>query len=396
MNVEKSKKEYVLDFLARIGFKDNGLSDKTIEFIFSYLAGIEELKTNRKYNDHNWEMNYASFDIKKNRYIPVIDYKIFNLYHKGLLKKIDRKENMWPQKKKFALCITHDIDHLFGKSFLYYRKMIPHFNKAPIKNKLLFLGSFIKNSLNIKKKSIPDLGIWLKAEEKHNFKSSFLFFSDKLIEPSWEDSFYKYTDKTIFEGQKVEIGCVIKEIFKRGWDVGLHGSCKSYCNSQYLKYEKKRLENLIDCEIKTIRQHHLMFDIRDTPQCQNAVNFKVDSTRGSNISPDFRCGTGFPFYQYDLNNEKSLDILQIPLVIQDNALFRHEKLNKEQVVNYVSEVMEMVADINGCMTILWHNNYYKNDKEFQAFEEILNKADKLGAWGCSLRELNDWWRRKRN
>lgn len=34
MNVEKSKKEYVLDFLARIGFKDNGLSDKTIEFIF--------------------------------------------------------------------------------------------------------------------------------------------------------------------------------------------------------------------------------------------------------------------------------------------------------------------------------------------------------------------------
>jgi hypothetical protein len=47
------------------------------------------------------------------------------------------------------------------------------------------------------------------------------------------------------------------------------------------------------------------------------------------------------------------------------------------------------------LTLLWHNDYFPNDPPFRAYAKILQKAAEMGAWGCSLKDINNWWRSRR-
>jgi peptidoglycan/xylan/chitin deacetylase (PgdA/CDA1 family) len=236
----------------------------------------------------------------------------------------------------------------------------------------------------------------MNVEEQYGFRSSFFFLPQPLPEPVWQDSFYCYNDRVTFDKTRLTIAEIMKKMIDRGWDVGLHGSSMSHASPDLLERERLIVSEACGQEIETVRQHHLFYDIRFTPLYQHRAGFKADSSLGSNVRSCFRCGTGMPFYLYDFIADKELELLEVPLVIQDIALFRNLQMDFETAVNHCFEVMQEVAEIGGAMTLLWHNNYYASSAEYSAYQAILKKASQLGAWGCSVRQMYHWWKNRRS
>jgi hypothetical protein len=232
----------------------------------------------------------------------------------------------------------------------------------------------------------------LEAEARHGFKSTFLFMADPMPSPCWEDGFYHYEDRICFEGRRSTIGDLIGTVVRRGWDVGLHGSCRSHMDAEILLAEKQAVEKATGRPITSTRQHHLLCDVRCTPRVQAEAGFLTDSTFGSNINTEFRCGTCLPFFMYDRVRDEPFPLLQIPLVIQDVPLASNMAGDEELMVRRCTELLDRVADVGGVLTLLWHNSTYPDSVEFRCYQRILDYASARSAWGCSMRELDEWWR----
>lgn len=394
--MKTARRQYVRSYFRLLGFDATDLVDEELIKVFALLARVEEYTTYIRHNGHNWEVDYSSLERLRETTIPVIEIWVRQWVDRGLLKLVENAPPLWPEEKRFALCLTHDMDMLGGDLFWPRLRSLPTFWSAPIREKVIVALSttraFMKRCLPGTMSLDPLLVEWMEEEAKHGFKSSFFFLAQPLPDPDWQDSFYRYTDRVRFGNRHLTIAEVVKEMVKNGWDVGLHGSSRSHVSAELLARERQILSEICNQEVQTIRQHHLFYDVRITPLSQARAGFKSDSTLGSNIRAGFRCGTGIPFFCYDLVSDTVLDILEVPLVVQDVAIFGSLQMDKEIALRHCVELMRYVAELGGAMTLLWHNTYYEGDEEFGVYRELLEEADRLGAWGCSVRQLSDWWR----
>jgi hypothetical protein len=108
----------------------------------------------------------------------------------------------------------------------------------------------------------------------------------------------------------------------------------------------------------------------------------------------FRNSFCFPFFPYNIESDAPHRILEIPLMIMDAAL-QHEKymtLELDEAVSRVQPVMEEVKKFNGCVSILWHNNYcsdYKFKGWRDVFSRILDAGNKAGTRYLTGAEVSD-------
>ncbi|MFW6120095.1 MAG: polysaccharide deacetylase family protein [Petrotogales bacterium] len=394
-DLTSQRKAYVNRYLESLGFRSDNLNLNDYRFIFNRLARIEEYISSKKYRGQNREIISAPYEQKEEYLKPVIELKINSWIKEGKLTPISNVYNLWPEKKKFCLCITHDVDQIQEYRWRERLRQLRFINNMPMRSKLGVFGSFLKQIgrqvVQSKPLNCSSIEHWLEAENNHGFTSSFLFMADPIPMPTYFDMRYRYDEKIYFEGKRTTVAELIKILWKRGWDIGLHGSKNSHKSSNLLKKEKKSLEKILKAEIVSIRQHYLFFDIRQTPRAQNHAGFKIDSTLGSSLKPGFRCGTGSPYPFYDLKNDEQLSLLEIPLVMQDIALFRDAKGNEELMTKRCIEMIDRVASLNGAITVLWHNAWSPESVGFRCYKRILKAAAERGAWGCSMRDLASWW-----
>ena len=390
--------EYVRNFIKSQGYLADHLKEDQLMEIFILLARIHEYSTHHKHNNHNWETIFAPIETQRRALEPLVDQYIREWAQSGLVQPNPHAPPTWPAGKKFALCLTHDVDIISGISWKERLRGIPYYIEAGSKDRIIYALSTIRELARsmypLNPRQDPPIDIWMTEEAKHGFRSTFFFLASPLPAPHWEDSFYRYGDKIVFQGQKTKISLVMKQLIEGGWDIGLHGASRSSYTPAILSQEKKILDAVIGCQAVTIRQHRLNFDIRYTPFYQTQAGFQADSTLGSNVNIAFRCGTCYPFFIYDLFSDTPLNLLEVPLIVQDVALFRRMGLDEHLAVEQCRAVMEQVANVNGVMTILWHNNHYPDSVEFKAYCKLLDIADKMGAWGCSLKAVNSWWRER--
>jgi len=312
---------------------------------------------------------------------------------------------VWPDGKTFAVCLTHDVDLITINSLPGMRRYLmnklrsQNRGKAKIKNWaidiLRLMNSVAKSLLFSGNKSFFEP--WLELEDKFGFRSTFFFFPDQasyyhLLDGAW----YRYHDELFFEGCMIKLQELMQQLETRGWEVGLHGTFASFDDSQELRKQKEQIETFLGSQIVSIRQHNLHFDISKTPKAQSQAGFKYDSTFGFNRIIGFRNGLAFPFYHYDLQEDQSLPILQIPLHIQDTALLRADNLDlaPELALCYAKDLIDKVENINGLVTLLWHPNVY-NDKHcygwYWVYEELLKYIATKDAWVAPVREIGAWW-----
>lgn len=278
------------------------------------------------------------------------------------------KKPAWPEGKPFAVCLTHDVDlvslHSFRQSARLRARQYMDGDSLKTKARVL-LGWDMDIMRAVKHANAQDplhcYEHWLEVEEKVGARSTFFFW------PGWSsvrkhhasDCAYELADRIAFDGQECSVTEMIREIDRRGWEIGLHPSWYSFDDAEEMKRQKAALETALGHDVISVRQHYLHYDIRVTPRVQAEAGLCYDSTLGFNNNVGFRFGTSYPWKLYDLQAEDELPITEIPLIIQDSAILDQRKgmrLDEDTAFQYFIQIAAEVERVSGVLTLLWHPN----------------------------------------
>ncbi len=279
-------------------------------------------------------------------------------------------EPEYPGNKKFAICLTHDIDYVFKSVRGCLRTSLGAAIGGDIDQSLhIPINAISKKHWNFKE--IMDL------ESKYGAKSTFFFLALKPGEREYSFDIQKLTNE-------------LEYITSRGWDIGLHGGHEAYNDLDQLKMEKLRLENALGKKVIGYRNHFLHFKTPYTWEIASNAGFKYDSTFGYADCAGFRNGMCHPFKPFNLNTGKEIDIWEIPVNFMDCTLLRdYMRLDVEKSWALIKRTIDNVERYNGVVTIIWHNNFMYG-KYLDLYKKILDYSFKKDAWLCSADELYEW------
>ena len=161
----------------------------------------------------------------------------------------------------------------------------------------------------------------------------------------------------------------LRNVQKRNREVGLHGGPQHVKNHDHLEDETIRFKKVFDHDPKSCRQHYLIWDISNTPVLQDRLGIEIDSTLGFNNRTGYRCGTAMPFKWYDLEKDKEIDLIQVPLLAADHQIHDVYTQGKAKTVSFLKAQFETCRKSGGIFTSLFHNMYFSNI-EYPEFSEI--------------------------
>jgi peptidoglycan/xylan/chitin deacetylase (PgdA/CDA1 family) len=285
----------------------------------------------------------------------------------------------WPEGHRFAACLTHDVDSVYP-SWKYTLFTATKFAlKLSPKRSLERLVAKIRknNTLN----PYWNFRKIIELEGEYNAKSSFYFKATSRDPVGWI-----YDVENLMD----ELGYIVD----LGWEVGLHGGYYSYNDPKTLREEKIRLEKALGKTVIGIRMHYLRFNVPDTWRLLADLGFKYDTTFGYSDTPGFRNGMCHPFKPYDLEEEKEVNILEIPLTIMDGSLF---KMSFEEAWEKIKRLVDETEKNVGVITILWHNTTF--DEIFwgewsKLYTKVLQLLKEKKAWMTTAEDICNYWMRE--
>lgn len=293
-----------------------------------------------------------------------------------------KRLNWWGQKS-FAVCLSHDVDHVLKNGSLlaacrHTLAIILRFRK--LKKAFHYLKNYFQNIWDYKSDPYWTFNYILNIEKENKLKSSFYFMASSVSDP---DSRYDINDGRIKR--------LIFELEAYGCEIGYHGSLRSYNNKEIMEAEKKSLDEIGTDKPYGCRQHYLKFQIPFTWRYQQQSGILYDTTLSYAEYEGFRCGMCFPYKPYDIIEGKAMDIWEIPLIIMEGTLKSelYRNLSQEEALIRIKDIIETVKRCKGVFTILWHNSSFDYNWEGwgYVFEEAMRHLGKSNCLSLSGREL---------
>jgi peptidoglycan/xylan/chitin deacetylase (PgdA/CDA1 family) len=285
----------------------------------------------------------------------------------------------YPDNKKFSVVLTHDVDDIYVKTSHIFRSFPNCIRYRNFKN----IKSLVNGKINKEKSPYINFQKIIDLEEKYHAKSTFYF----LVKPD-SDFGNNYFAKDMEDE--------LNKILDRNCEIGYHTRYNVYDKLDEIISEKKALEQIIGEKVIGARNHHLRFKTPDTWNILSKAGFAYDSSFHYNDMIGFRNGMAHPYNPYDLNNQKSIDILEIPLIISDIAFKSFMKLNPRKNWEYIKKTIDVIEKNNGVLTILWHSwtfslpisisGWFGKDWT-KLYEKILNYCKEKNAWLTNCNQL---------
>jgi hypothetical protein len=110
--------------------------------------------------------------------------------------------------------------------------------------------------------------------------------------------------------------------------------------------------------------------VPDTWRIYEKAGLSHDSSLGHTEMPGFRCGTCHPYPAFDFEKRQKLSLIEIPLIVMDASVYstKYESLRRRyfkkifgtdsecfNIFDFVFFLKRQVLKVNGCFSILWHN-----------------------------------------
>lgn len=334
----------------------------------------------------NFETQHSARRWDASLYRPVVDEALHAAFPAW------REQIVWPEGKRFAACLSHDVDMVqLDSRYELARTIALHFRHARGAGKKL---KHLASAVGLRKtpRKFDVFTPWVEAEQRHGFRSSFFFFPTRVRERHIIDNVYRWDDRTTYRGETCSVREIARDLRRRGWDIGLHGSYLSPLSYEMLAEQKEDVEKAIGETIVTSRQHNLHFDSARTPALLEKAGLLVDSTLGSNRDIGFRAGTSYPFRLWDAAARAWLRLVEIPLVLHDGALLRPDNLDLdlESAFAVCKTVIDRVAETRGVVTLLWHPDKAALPDWFALYTRLLGYIHEQNGWGASARDIHEW------
>lgn len=371
------------------------------------------------------EYEYTDFTSEelRDRRVPDFSYNILNKRQLLYSPVVDRRHLSnggdrpdWPDDADFAVCLTHDMDHVskhspkqsFRDGMLRARRRWASEEESgkgyldetgkvsAMKSVAGAVIGAVSSGLKRGEDPYHRCEDWLEIEERYDAKSTFFVLPEEIGRSHISDPEYCHGDEVVFDGERCTVAEMVREIDERGWEIGLHPTWYAYDDQDLLRRQKEEIEKITQGDVESVRQHYLHYDPRRTPCAHHQAGFSYDSTVGFNRNVGFRRGCSYPWRTYDLEDEESLDVLEIPMIVQDVALFRDGGLDleEEQAIEYTMFLAEKVSETGGVLTLSWHASAIADDGRRNVYENILEGLSERGAWFGSVKDIGKWWNRR--
>lgn len=372
------------------------IDDIDFDFLFSGGYEREFRPSNFGIEAHPYDFGYNILNLKGLLYHPIVDYQRL---------ENGEAETTWPHNSPFAVCLTHDVDSISKNSTiqrarrlqLAVRLLKKNMSSGSLKHVLIAAGRVALSLMRWGADPKHNFDQWLSAESKAGAKSTFFFMPEHVRKSHFSDGEYRYTDKVCFEGQYIGVAELMREIDRRGWEIGLHATWYAVNDADELKFQKEQIEQVLGHEIESVRHHILHYDFETTPACQAEAGFRFDSTLGFNRNIGFRFGTCHPWQIAEGRNGSPL--WEIPLVIQEAALFGNASLSldKMHAYRYVMSISESVSKVSGVLTLLFHPDAPIIEKQrWELYLDLLDTFQKDGVWMSSVTNIGNHWLQAQN
>lgn len=224
---------------------------------------------------------------------------------------------------------------------------------------------------------------WMMIENEMGVKSSFYFIPFKNVAG---------TDAAKIREAKYDLDAeLIRRLVEGGWEVGAHG-LDNWKDVKRGKEELEQISKLTNSKVGT-RIHWLFFDGATWKRLDDA-GYYYDTSFGYNEDVGFRSGT---LQVYKPRGVKNL--VELPLNIQDGALFRRKYLNlsEDEAKRRCAEIFDYAKKYGGAVTLLWHQVSLAVPHNWGDFYRYLvEKALKEGAWVTRAINIVDWFKIRRN
>ena len=189
----------------------------------------------------------------------------------------------------------------------------------------------------------------LAAEKSKGISSVFHFYADDkaksfkcwLIDPS-----YNISNPKIQE--------LIKKILNNKHKVGLHPGYDSWENSEDIRRQKEKLEEVSGAAILDCRQHWLRFSWQKTWEAQEKTGIQSDTTLMFNDRPGFRNASALVWNPWDSNIQCARKLEVLPSVLMDSHLYDYQELSDSDRRKQIFERLSECRSVHGQIAVLWH------------------------------------------
>lgn len=332
-----------------------------------------------------WKAN--NLKSKRLMSIPVVDcYEkiLFDcLMHAS--KRLNTQLNykpFWPNGKKFAVCLTHDVDRV-KKTFQYATHTIRHLKKGEIGMALVQWSSLLRSE-----NPYWNFDEIMEIERNLGVKSTFFFLNEQrktcLFSPGvWKLYWGRYDIK---DAKIVEM---IKKLDAEGWEIGIHGSYNSYRDLKRLEEEKNVLEGLLGKKVHGISQHYCNLNIPETWEYHEKLGLAYDSTIGFVTDIGFRRGTCHSFHPFNPAECRTLSLWELPVIIMDNAC----SCGKREVWREIIDILNNVEKYNGVLLLRWHQEVFNElacPERLKIYKKIIGICKEKDAWITNADNIVKW------
>ncbi len=248
----------------------------------------------------------------------------------------------------FRLNLTHDVDFIlpFPTFFAATRKIAGDVLKRHS------LRQAAQNSVQALRQLVaPDTTACLKSLDllaelslQYGLRSTFYFMA---AESSSKDTGYALDSPWIQTR--------FRSLCAQGFEIGLHAGYYTFDDPDKLAQEKERLERALDAPVLGGRQHYLRFQVPDTWRHWEQAGFQYDSTLSYAQRNGFRCGTCHPYVPFDIDQDRELSLIEVPLVVMDRTLWSYTQASEHAAEAEILKLARRCRAARGAFTILWHN-----------------------------------------
>lgn len=317
---------------------------------------------------------------------PVVDvYCQMLMYAMGLYCPEFIRDVAWAEKKRFAVSLSHDIDYWNywdeSTKLQAIKYNFSTFLKRPINATYKIIGHLLhKNLVYNPWKTMRTLA---RRESEKGVRSTWFL----LARDDFEDKRQNYiTDVKA----RVQINDLLGQ-----QEVGLHGSPESAFSAEALQQE---LDNLRELGFNPtgFRTHYLHFDYQKSFSILEAAGIKYDSTLGYWENIGFRAGISFPFFPFNIAENRPFRVLEIPLIVMDTSLYSHKAMNKSyySARRSLRRLIDVAAKYQSHLSLLWHNTTFDPiDYPLwgKLYWDTIDYALKKEGWITSLHNVYEEW-----
>jgi hypothetical protein len=303
----------------------------------------------------------------------------------------------WPNHRKFCMPVSHDVDLVQkwtvnavikeGISILTDRE------KRHLQYATQTLRSIASSHFDRKTDPYWNFNQIISLEKKYDISSTFYFLTYR--------KHHRINSQKIvgnYGRRHKEVCSVMKDIYREGCEIGLHGSIDGFKDGNILKAERNQIEGCFNGTCNGIRQHFLLLDKDRTPLEQLKAGFQYDSTLGYRDICGYRCGTGFPYSWFNLFMDGNDNFLEVPLIVMDSSLLIEKRGDLSGCHDQLFGFLQQSLNQESCATLLWHNTSF-SDPSYpwlrQLFEDALSFAHKNDGWVTSISNVCQWWLQRR-